>query len=727
MREIRVEGARRVEPGTVRSYLLIHKGDAFDPERIDKSLKSLFATGLFADVTIRRDGDVLVVDVVENPVINEIAFEGNKRIKTADLKAEISLRPRVIYTRTKVQNDVERILTLYRRSGRFAATVEPKVIQLDQNRINLVYEIHEGDVTRVQNIRFVGNHAFTDSDLRDVIRTKETRWYRFLSSDDTYDPDRLTYDRELLRRFYLKNGYADFRVSSSVAELTPDHKAFFITYTVDEGPRYRVGNVKVAVKLRNLTSATLMRENTLKRGDWYNADAVDKSVEKMTAQVGNLGYAFVDIRPRINRDRKKHVIDITYQVDEGPRVFVERINISGNVRTLDRVIRREFRLVEGDAFDAAKLRRSKKRIQDLDFFKKVDVEQVPGSAPDKTVINVKVKEKSTGALSLTAGYSTTNGALVGASIRERNLLGTGRSLSLSTQIAQSQSTVNLSFTEPYFLGRDISAGFDIFHTASNRQSTSSFNSKSTGFALRAHYPLTDTLTQGWRYTLRSNQVDSVKDTASTFIKAQAGKRMLSEVTHTLGYDTRDDKRNPTEGVFAQLTTDLAGLGGDSKYFRNRIDGSTYYQYADGWVAHLRGATGYVMPLSGNVTILDRFFLGGDDLRGFASSGVGPRDRVSGDALGGQWFYSGSLETSFPIGLPKELGVAGHVFTDFGSIGKIVPSSSEVQNTGSLRASAGFGLSWSSPIGPIGVDFAWPVLHEKYDKSEVMRVNIGTRF
>jgi len=361
--EIKVEGTQRIEPETVRSYLLVRTGDAFDPAKIDRSLKSLFATGLFADVTLRRQGDVLIVNVVENPVINRIAFEGNDKVDTGDLEAEVTLRPRVIYTRTKVQNDVKRILSIYRASGRFAATVEPKVIQLPQNRIDLVFEINEGSLTEISSIRFIGNREYSDGRLRGIIRTRETAWWRFLSSDDKYDPDRLTFDRELLRRFYLTDGFADFRVVSAVAELTPDRKDFFITFTVDEGSRYRFGSVGIEARLRDLKTDDVNEVLEFEEGDWYDYEKVNKTITDLTDKVGELGYAFVDVRPRINRDRENHIIDVVFEINEGPRVFVERIDIVGNVRTKDKVVRREFRLIEGDAFNSAKLRRSRRRIR----------------------------------------------------------------------------------------------------------------------------------------------------------------------------------------------------------------------------------------------------------------------------------------------------------------------------------------------------------------------------
>ena len=725
--QIVVEGAQRVEPGTVRSYLLIKEGDVADPGRINKSLKSLFATGLFADVTMREEGSKLIVSVVENPIINRVAFEGNVKITDDTLKGEVSLRPRVIFTRAKVQSDLQRILGLYRASGRFGATVEPKIIKLPQNRVDLVFEINEGEPTKVARIAFIGNKAFDDDDLRGQIQTEESAWYKFFSSNDTYDPDRLTLDRELLRRFYLRKGYADFRVDSAVAELTRDRKDFFITFTLQEGQRYRFGKINVVTTIKNLDVDALKKEVDIDPGDWYNAKKVDDTIQHLSELVSNKGYAFVEVRPRLNRDRKKRTIDVTFEVNEGPRVFVERINIIGNVRTKDEVIRREFRLVEGDAFNAAKLRRSRQRIQNLDFFDKVDLETVPGSAPDKTVINVTVAEKSTGSVSLGAGFSTDQGVLGDFGIRERNLLGTGRDLGLHVIFAARRSEVDLQYTEPYFLNRDITAGADVFHITENLQNFSSFSKKRTGFRLRAGYPITELLHESWSYELRDEAIKDVNSTASPVIQDEAGEHLFSEVGHAVSYDTRDNRLSPTTGYFARLVTTFAGVGGDVYSLENVASASKYWPLSDKVTLSVGGKAGYIYPLKDRVLLSQRFFVGGSDLRGFSTAGIGPRDVSTDDSLGGEWEYTGSLEVTFPLGLPAEFGLNGRAFTDFGSTGGIDTTRPNVEDTGSLRASAGIGVTWKSPFGPLGLDLGIPFLKESFDSTELIRVNFGTRF
>ena len=747
--DIRIEGVQRIEPETVRSYLLIQPGDSWDSERIDRSLKALFATGLFADVKLVREGNALVVRVVENPIINRIAFEGNNKLEDKDLNAEIQLRPRVVYTRSRVQNDVKRILDLYRRHGRFAATVEPKVIQLSENRVDLVFEINEGPSTGIRSINFVGNHQFGDGTLRGVIDTKESRWYRFLSTQDTYDPDRLAYDRELLRKFYLSEGYADFRVVSAVAELTPDHDGFVITFTIDEGERYRFGKIDVNIKLKDVPPESLLPLLTVQSGDWYNAEEVEKSISALTDALGNRGYAFVDVKPQINRNRDEHTVDITFDVQEGPQVYVERIDIVGNVRTLDKVIRREFRLVEGDAFNTTKMTRSKERIKNLGFFKKVEVNNAQGSAPDRTVVTVEVEEQSTGELSLGIGFSTTDGPLADVSIRERNFLGRGQDLRIGTVVSFRSQQVDLSFTEPYFLDKNIAAGFDLFEVKTSPTAsffsgvTPAYEQFSYGGSLRTGYQITDNLRQTLKYTARSDDIENIQSNASLFIQLQSGQHLTSSIGQVLLYDRRDNRLDPTSGYYASLGNDFAGVGFGVEYIRNKVNVGYYYPVAPEWILSFTGEAGDIFGWGGQQVLLqDRFFVGGDNLRGFAPAGIGPRDTISGDALGGNKYYVGSVTLGVPLGLPKELGLSGRIFSDFGTLygndqkNLILTPAQLASNNGvqpqvfdspAIRASAGVGLSWKSPVGPIRLDVALPIKKEAQDKTQFFRVSFGTKF
>jgi outer membrane protein insertion porin family len=737
IREITVQGNQRVESETVKSYLSVAEGDPFDDGKIDKSLKALFATGLFADVNIRREGDSLAVRVVENPVINRVAFEGNHHVKTDQLEKEVQLKARSVYTRTKVQTDVKRILDLYRHNGRFAATVEPKLIELPQNRVDLVFEIAEGDSTSVERISFLNNRQFDDDDLKQILQTKEEKWWRFLSSDDTYDPDRVNYDRDLLRKFYMKNGYADFRVVSSVAELSDDREKFYITFTLDEGERYRYGKVTVKSALKDLKAEDLAPLVTaLEEGDWYNADQVEDIVQKLTDAVGNKGYAFTDIRPTLVRNREARTIDILFDIKEAPHVFVERIDIRGNVRTLDKVIRREMRLVEGDAFNAARLRRSRERVKDLDFFDKPDVTNVASdTAPDRTVINVDVTEKSTGQLSFGLGYSSTVGALIDVGASERNLLGTGQIVSANASLALKQTQINLAYTEPYFMDRHVAVGADLFAVNTDVNQTLVYSAQSIGGDIRATYNYDEYLSHLWKYTLSQTRVGDVQTGASVYIQQEEGTTTLSSIGQTLLYDRRDSRIQPTSGYYLRFGTEFAGVGGTEDFIRTSAGAGTYFKLShDGdWVLSLSTQGTDITALEGkDIRINERLFLGGDTMRGFKVAGISPRDYQTQDALGGLWSATATAEIRVPLGLPKEFGVQGVLFTDAGTVGNsdksvVGTKDDPIQQSNSIRMASGFGVIWKSPMGPINIDIAYPIMRESYDKVQFFRLNFGQRF
>jgi len=730
--QVTVEGNQRIEEGTIRSYMLIQPGDTFDAERVDRSIKALFATGLFSDVAMRREGDRLIVRVEENPIISRVAFEGNRALDDDVLRAELQLKPRSVYTRTAVQADVQRLLEIYARRGRFGAQIEPKIIRLPQNRVDLVFEVREGISTGVRRINFVGNHYFSDSRLRDVIQTRESRWYSFFSTDDSYDPDRLTFDRELLRRHYLKNGFADFRVVSAVAELTEDRTGFFVTFTVDEGERYRVGEVKIDSNLRGLDAGPLMSDLTIERGDWYNANEIENSVQALTEAVTAAGFAFVDVQPKVSRNREEKTIDITFEINEGPRVFVERIDIAGNVRTQDRVIRRQFRMAEGDAFNAARVRRARQRLVDLQYFRKVDVNTQAGSAPDRTVLQVDVEERATGEFSIGAGYATDAGLLAEIGLRERNLVGTGMDFRIATTLAQRRSQFDFSLTDPEFLDLPLSLGLDIFHVRRNLIRLGSYEDRRTGFAVRVGYDISEHLRQVISYTLAERNVSNVQPEASRYIREQQGTTLLSQVGTVVAYDRRDSRLDPHDGYLTRLGLDVAGLGGDVHYVRYRIDGAYYVPLAqtfgnDDWVLSFGGSAGYLQNLGGRERIVDRFFLGGDTLRGFATGGVGPRDVATGDSLGGRLMWTATSELRFPLGLPQELGVSGRSFVDVGSLSRVDAAGVTVFDDASPRVGVGFGLTWRAPVGIINIDFGYPVVKKSPDKSQVIRIGFGTRF
>ncbi len=725
---IRIEGNQRVEPQTIRTYLGLTEGSRFEPDTVDKAMKALFATGFFADVKLLRSGSDLVVQVQENPVISRVLFEGNDQVETGDLEKEVELKARSIYTRAKVQNDVKRILDIYRRGGRYTATVEPKLIAEDQNRVNLVYEITEGPVARVEKISFIGNNQFSTSELTGVIRTSETRWWKFLTDNDKYDPDRLQFDQELLRRYYVSQGYADFQVKSAHAELAPNKDAFYLTFVIDEGPEYTLASVNVDSSLKGGEKVDYTPMITTSAGETYNASKVEESIEAMTKELGNRGYAFVEISPKLKRNRDNNTVDLVYTVKPGPRVYVERINITGNVRTLDEVIRREFRVMEGDPYNTARLTRTEQRLNNLGFFEKVVIDNEQGSAPDKAVINVDVQEKSTGEINLGAGYSSTDGLISDFGVKESNFLGRGQELRTRFTLASRRKQAELGFTEPYFLDRELSAGFDIYRTRLDYQSESSYDIDSTGASLRMAYAIRERLQHSLYYSFRSNDITDVKATASRFIRDQQGKASNSAVGHAFTYDDRNNKFDPTNGYYLKFSQEFAGLGGDARYLKHDVRTSWFHPWAKNWVFSIGGAAGHMFGFGGrDINIADRFYLGGELVRGFDTSGIGPRDTTTRDALGGNIYYAGSVEQKFPLGLPEDLGLLGAAFVDMGSLWDVDATGPEVQDSSKVRLSAGVGVAWNSPFGPVRIDLAKPIVKETFDEDELLRFSFGTRF
>lgn len=739
---IRVEGNQRIEEGTIRSYMLIEPGSPYDPDTVDRSLKSLYATGLFADVSIQREGSTLVVKVRENPIVNRIAFEGNHKLTDENLRAELQLRPRAVFTPALAQADRQRILDLYARRGRFAARVEPKIIELPQNRVDVVFEINEGATTLISRIAFVGNKAFSESTLKEVVGSRESAWWRFLSSSDTYDPDRTAYDKELLRRFYLKNGYADFEVTGATAELAPDKSAFFITYTLSEGARYKLSKVSVNSSLRGVTGESLMPVLEMEAGDWYDGDAVERTVQALTDEVQKRGQPFVDVRPRVSRDKQNHTIDLVFDVVEGPRVYVERIDITGNTRTKDKVIRREFRLAEGDALNAALLRRTRQRLQDLQYFNSVAITNTPGSAPDRAIVNTQIEEKATGELTVGGGYSTDAGALASIGVRERNLVGTGIDANANAILAQRRSQIDLSVTDPYFLDRNIVAGTDVFLVQNNNQTIASYDERRVGFTLRAGYEFSDHLRQVWAYSLVERDVYNVQPTASLYVQDEAGQSLLSQIGQTMTLDYRDSRVDPRSGWVLRGGTDFAGLGGDAKYVRTKLDGVYFiplerYFGSNDWDISISGGIGYLFNLGQNEKIIDNFFLGGDNLRGFQTGGVGPHSvptaqYPTSDSLGGRFIWTQSTELRFPLPVSADLGLSGRTFVDIGALSQFsgVTLNGVAQpfvDYASPRVGVGVGISWKTPFGLINIDLAQAVVKQKYDQTQFFRFGFGTRF
>lgn len=728
VKAIRVEGIERIDASAVETYLGIRRGDEVGRYELDEGLKKLYDTGFFSDVGVDMQQGTLTVFVTENPSINEVIFEGNNQIDKQDLQKEVSLRPRSIYTRTKVQNDLKRLLDVYRRSGRYSAEITPQVIPLDQNRVNLVYDIKEGPKALIQQITFIGNEQFSTSRLEEVVSSSKERWYQFLSSSDVYDPDRLQYDKERLRKFYFENGYADFKVKSAIAELSPQRDAFYLTFTLEEGAQYRFGNVEVNTKLAEKRLPDLKDSIGTKQGDIYNATEVEDSIDRMVDKLGDTGFAFVDVTPETKRRAgPEKIMDLTYNVAEGPKVYVERINIYGNSRTLDEVVRREFRLAEGDPYSSSKLKRTEQRLKNLGYFESVNIQPNQGSAADQTQLDVQLAEKSTGEVTFGAGFSTVDGALADVGLRERNFLGRGQEVRARGMFAQRRQQFDVGFTEPYFLDRELQAGFDLYKTVQDYRDQSSFDRDAIGGVLRMAYNLGEKTKHQFRYSYEKSEITNVEANASQYIKRQEGESTRSMIGHSFIYDDLDSRFAPTSGVYARVNQDLAGLGGKARFLRHELMGEYYVPLAKQWTFLAAGSAGHTVGIGRDVAINDRFFIGSREIRGFENSGIGPRDTATNDALGGNIFYAASGEVRFPLGLPDDLGVSGTAFVDVASLWGLDDDGVGVVDSPSMRASTGVGVAWSSPFGPIRIDFAKAFLKEDYDVEELVRFSFGTRF
>ena len=742
IRAIKVEGNQRIETGTILSYMLVAPGDPFDPDRLDRSLKTLYATGLFKDVNLQRRGDTLVVNVAENPIVNTIAFEGNHKLDDSQLRAAITLRQRAVFTPQLAEADRQRILNKYAATARYAAMVEPQIIRRSDNRVDVVFKINEGPTTLISRIAFVGNHAFSESRLREVIASREQAFYRILSTSDEYDPERLKYDEELLRRFYLKNGYVDMEVTSATSELAPDRRAFFVTFIIHEGEQYKIGKVSVDSKVPKLPGSDLMPLVTISRGDIYDGEKVDKIAKAITTAAQNQGYAFVDVKPRIARDREKHLVDLVFDVSPAPRVFIERIDIVGNTRTEDKVIRREFGFAEGDPFNADAIRRTQERLKDLGYFTTVTLTPSEGSTTDRAVITAAVQEKSTGEITLGGGYSTDAGALVNAGLHEKNLVGTGIDAGISGTLAQLESNITASVTDPYFLDRNLVAGADIYRIDNNNQNIALYSERRTGATFRLGYQFNEHVAQSFAYSIVDRNVYNILSGASIYVLNESGSSLLSQVSQTLTFNYRDSITDPHSGFVVRIGNDFAGLGGNVHYIRTKID-STYYIPLDSftgnadWSVAVSGGAGYLGNLSGRQLIIDRFFLGGDNLRGFLDGGAGPHAipnavNTSADSLGGTLIWTQSTELRFPLPISPDLGISGRTFVDVGGLTGVSGLSTgglvqQITDYGGPRVGVGVGVSWNSPFGLINIDLAQAVVKRPFDQTQFFRFGFGTRF
>jgi outer membrane protein insertion porin family len=777
-----VEGNRRVEADTIRSYFRAGPGGRLDAVGIDEGLKALYATGLFEDVRINQAGGRLVVTVVEAPVINRVAFEGNKRVKDDQLTAEIQSKPRGTLSRPIVQSDVQRIVEVYHHSGRFDVRVEPKIIDLPNNRVDLVFEINEGDKTTVRQINFIGNHAFSDTRLKDVIKTGESGIFSFFKSSDIYDADRIEADRDLLRRFYLSKGYADVQTLPATAEYDPGRTGFIVTFGIEEGDPYRFGTVDILSNVRDVDAASLRAVLRAQAGALYNVEAIEKTSESMTIELSKRGYAFAQVRPRGDRDPATHLINVVFVVDEGQRAYIERINIRGNTRTRDYVIRREFDIAEGDAYNKVLMDRAERRLRNLGYFKTVKIVNEPGSAPDRVIINVEVEEQATGEFSVSGGYSTAQGWLAEVSVGERNLLGQGQYAKAAATIGQYSRGASVSYAEPYFLGYRLSAGIDIFAQQNLQSPYQSYGSETYGTGFRIGSALREDLALQLRYNIYRQNIkinplltdcdtfgptpppnftngtclgngevsSAVKDTLLR------GPVWVSQVGYSLTYNTLDNTRNPTSGLLAEVKQDFAGVGGDVNFLKTTGEARYYYNVFADVVAMGRVQAGNVLPWGGqSVRIFDSYFGGPWLVRGFSPNGFGPRDlgSPSRDNVGGTNFWGASLELQSPIpNLPKDIGLKAAVFADVGSVwdygGPKIFSPPIFPNTlcntigakqpcvGATagpadafepRSSVGVGLIWDSPFGPLRIDYAVALTKQSYDITQAFRFGGGTKF
>jgi outer membrane protein insertion porin family len=753
-----VQGNRRVEADTIRSYFRLRPGERLDAAKIDEGLKGLYATGLFQDVRIDQSGGRLVVTVIENPVINRVAFEGNRRVKDEQLTPEVQSKPRGTLSRPTVQADVQRIVEIYRRSGRFDIRVDPKIIELPNNRVDLVFEINEGDKTGVKSINFVGNNAYSSFRLKDVIKTSEGNLLSFLSNRDIFDPDRVEADRDLLRRFYLKHGFADVRIVSAVSEFDPAQRGFAVTFTIDEGPQYRVGSVDVISNVRDLDPQLLRARLRTVPGAVYNAEAVEKTVEEMTIEASKRGYAFATVRPRGDRNFETRTISLVYVIEEGPRAYIERINIRGNTRTRDYVLRREFDISEGDAYNRALIDRAERRLKNLNYFKTVKITNEPGSAPDRIVINVDVEEQSTGEFSVAGGYSTADGFLAEVSVAERNLLGRGQYAKAAVQYGERARGFELGFAEPYFMDYRVAAGIDVYMKTTLAGQYISFDNELIGGATRLGFALREDLSLQMRYSVYQQRITLPQQLnncsltnpppgcygdgeASLAIRKELGSGpvLVSAVGYTMVYNTLDSNRSPTSGLLAEFKQDLAGVGGDANFLRSTADARYYYEVLSDIVSIVRVQGGNVSGWGGrDLRMLDHFQMGPNLVRGFAPAGIGPRDLVapSRDPLGGTLYWGASVELQTPLYfLPKEVGIKGSVYADAGSLWDYrgptsFPATGEVitpADRGLVRTSVGVGLVWDSPFGPLRFDYAIPLTKEAYDRVQQFRFGGGTKF
>jgi len=739
---IAVAGNRHLDAAMIRSYFHAGADRRLDAAALDAALKRLYATGLFQDVKISRRGGRVRVTVIENPTIDRMAFEGNRKIKDAALKKAVQSMAGGPLSRAIVHDDVERIIALYRQRGYLQVRVEPETIKTKNDRLDLIFAITEGERLAVREIRFVGNNAYPLNKLRSVIKTGATNFLSFLTDNDTYDADRIENDNDLIRRFYVAHGYADVRVRSA-ASYQADKKGVVVTFAIDEGRQYRLGRVDVESDLKTVDAAELHAYLLIKPGEIYNADAVQKSIDDATIGLAKSGAPFVTVLARCERAPQLGLINVFFTIDDGKRLYVERIDIAGNTKTRDDVIRRAFDVAEGDAYNRALLDRGERRLKELGYFRTVKVATRPGSAPDRVVVDVTVEEQQTGNVSIMGGYSTATGPTLDLAISDRNFLGTGDIARASATIGQYIRGFDVAFADPYALGPQASLGAELFGNQNLGSDYQSYNSTVYGARISTGMPLNDQLGLSWTYSIYNQglALDPAVGTASLPIQqaAAAGPIWVSSIGSSVTYSTLDNRRNPTDGVRVQTNNELAGLGGAAKFARTTEDARYYHEIVGDVVGVVRAQGGYVSPWGGQqLPLLDGFFGGPQLVRGFAPNGFGPRDLTPGttqDNVGGNvyWTTSAELQSPMPLVTPDaQLKVA--LFSDAGSLWATNTSSvsslaslspsQQIANSRAIRASVGAGLIWNSPFGALRVDYAYPIAHQTYDVTQRLSFTAG---
>ena len=736
-----VEGNRRVEAETIRSYFHASPGGRFDEASRDAALKSLIATDLFENVSIDRAGEKLVVRVTEAPVLARIAFEGNKKVKDTDLSAAIESKPRGGLQRAKVQSDANRIVEVYRRAGRDEVTVKPEIIDRGNGSVDLIYTVTEGAKTPVRKVEFIGNRAFGARQLNAVIKTSAHTVLSFITGGDTYDPDRIAQDRELIRTYYRSKGYADASVTSATAEYDPAQKGFTVTFAIDEGPLYKFGAANVICSIPGVDPGSMSQLPLVRNGALFDGNAVDKTTERLAIELSKLGYPFAHATPRLTRDQAAQRIDIAFVIEQGPRTYVERIEIHGNSRTRDYVIRREFDFGEGDAYNKTLIDRAERRLKNLNYFKTVKITSRPGSSPDRVVLDVETIDQPTGDINFAGGYSTQDGWLGEVKLSERNFYGTGVDLRSSATFGQYARGINLSASEPYFLGTRVAAGIELFGRTSDPTSYQSYGTQTYGGSLTAGTPITEQLGVQWRYSLYNQNITLSPNSSGLVTSlpvqqaAAAGPTWVSQGGTTTTFSTLDNNKSPTSGIRSQLSQDIAGLGGDVRFLRTTSDTRYYQQLNSDVVAMVRGQGGYITGWGGSqVPLMNNFFGGPTMVRGFGPYGFGPRDLTPGsthDNLGGSTYFATTAELQSGIpGVPDEYGLKASAFVDAGSVfGYRGPTSFsgqsiQVADKNIVRSSVGVGLTWASPFGALTVDYAVPLSKAAYDVVQPLRFSAG---